>query len=430
MNLFFVKEHILKPSYNLMSSLSPVLAFKIRNLLYGSMINFERSTIVDGKIHNVFYLIDTSVINKNLKITGIQRVVLNICRSLPDSYTMGAFYGNKLITNNFLEREVSNPNNVEKEIDINHLKKIVLLDSSWSYKDSFCKIYNKINHDNCKVYAVVYDLIPIKHPHTVVNDAFRLMFINWHNMLLEKADHILCISRAVADDLKSYYEKSDLKREKFLEISYFPLGTDFKPIEEIVNSNVRKELIDFLVHKKTFLMVGTIEPRKGYITVLKAFTKLLEEGNDIKLIILGRDGWKNNDFREFLRRSKYNGKNILWLNDATDSELSWAYQNSSALIAASLDEGYGLPLIEGAHYGIPIICSDIPVFREVSQGYADYFKVLDSEDLVSVIKRWLAAEKHPDSKQIKAYTWKEATRIFFDIIEGSREPYKVLLPKE
>lgn len=188
---------------------------------------------------------------------------------------------------------------------------------------------------------------------------------------------------------------------------------------------VRKRLVRF-VNKPTFLMVGTIEPRKGHMVVLEAFTKLLDKGHDINLLILGREGWKNDDIREFISNSPYNKHNILWIDDSSDYELSWAYQNSSALIAASLDEGYGLPLIEGAYYGIPIICSDIPVFREVSQGHADFFKVFDSDDLVKVVERWLQSEVHPDSRKIRIYTWKEATEIFEDIIEGRQQPYKVL----
>lgn len=426
MNLKLIKEYILKPCYNFVSSLSPALAFKIRGILYGPLINFEKSIILDGTLNNVEYFVDTSVINRNLKITGIQRVVLNICRYLPNNYTTGAFYGNKLITNNFLERDSSNLYNAEKEINVKNLKKIILLDSSWSFKDKFCKIYDEIDHNQCKVYAVVYDLIPIKYPQTIVNDAFRLMFVNWHNMLLEKADHILCISKSVAEDVKAYYESSGIERDKPLDISYFSLGADFKPVKTIDTRYVRESIISFVLKRITFLMVGTIEPRKGHVVVLKAITKLLNEGYDVNLLIIGRDGWKNEDIKRSIYKNQYYNKNILWINDGKDEELSWIYQNCSALICASLDEGYGLPIIEGAHYGIPIICSDIPVFREVSQGYADYFKVFDSDDLAKVIESWLKADRHPDSKKIKIFTWKEATSFFEDIIEGRQEPYKAL----
>lgn len=426
MNLKLVKEYLLKPCYNFVSSLSPTLAFKVRDMLYGPLVNFEKSITIDGTLENVDIFIDTSVINKNLKITGIQRVVLKICRYLPDNYTTGAFYGNKLITNNFLKRDSSNLYNVEKEIDIKNLKKIILLDSSWSFKDTFCKIYDKIDHDQCKVYAVVYDLIPIKHPQTIVNDAFRLMFANWHNMLLEKADHILCISKSVADDVKAYYESSGIERKKPLDISYFPLGADFKPIKTIETRYVREKIVDFVLKRITFLMVGTIEPRKGHSVVLKSITKLLNKGYDVNLLIIGRDGWKNEDIKRSIYKNQYYNKNILWIKDGKDEDLSWAYQNCSALICASLDEGYGLPIIEGAHYGIPIICSDIPVFREVSQGYADYFHVSDYKNLSLVIKKWLASSQHPDSSNIKIYNWQEAANEFLRIIDEKVSPYKII----
>ena len=116
----------------------------------------------------------------------------------------------------------------------------------------------------------------------------------------------------------------------------------------------------------------------------------------------------------------------MWLDDANDIELAWCYQHACCLIATSKDEGYGLPLVEAAHYGVPIICSDIPVFREVAQGYADYFKVWDSSALADIIKQWLNSNEHPDSKNIKIYSWAEVTKIFMEIVNGEREPYKII----
>jgi glycosyltransferase involved in cell wall biosynthesis len=61
------------------------------------------------------------------------------------------------------------------------------------------------------------------------------------------------------------------------------------------------------------------------------------------------------------------------------------------LIAASYDEGFGLPLIEAAHYGLPILARDIPVFREVAGNHATYFVNGSATDLAAGINQWLAA---------------------------------------
>ena len=173
-------------------------------------------------------------------------------------------------------------------------------------------------------------------------------------------------------------------------------------------------------------MVGTLEPRKGHMVALQAFRKVIQEkGQDCRLLIIGHNGWKNDEIRKQLALPEYKDK-VLWIENATDAELRWAYAHSNALIAASKDEGFGLPLVEAAHFGLPIICSDIPIFREVTQGHADYFKVMDADDLARCMSEWLQTENHPDSHNIRIYTWQESAQEILDIIEGKVEPYKVL----
>lgn len=116
----------------------------------------------------------------------------------------------------------------------------------------------------------------------------------------------------------------------------------------------------------------------------------------------------------------------MWITDATDDELHWAYQHATALIAASKDEGFGLPLIEAAHFGLPVICSDISIFREVAGDHATYFKVMDAEALKNVIITWLKQDTHPDSKKIKLYTWKDSAQEIINILQGETKPYKIL----
>lgn len=67
-----------------------------------------------------------------------------------------------------------------------------------------------------------------------------------------------------------------------------------------------------------------------------------------------------------------------------------------------------MPLVEVAHYGLPIICSDIPIFREVTQGNADYFKAMDVDDLAKCITKWLKTEDLSDSFKIRIYSWQES----------------------
>lgn len=118
---------------------------------------------------------------------------------------------------------------------------------------------------------------------------------------------------------------------------------------------------------------------------------------------------------ERLRHHPQLHKRLFWLEGISDEYLEKVYAASTCLIAASYGEGFGLPLIEAAQYGLPIIARDIPVFREVAGNHA-YFYVDDNptgKGLSDAIKRWLLLWKNrtfPQSKGIKNMTWKQSAR--------------------
>ena len=74
-----------------------------------------------------------------------------------------------------------------------------------------------------------------------------------------------------------------------------------------------------------------------------------------------------------------------WLPKASDATLRGLYRSATSLIAASRDEGFGLPIVEAAKHGLPIIARDIPVFREVGCDGADYFSVTTGKGLSNFI---------------------------------------------
>lgn len=274
-------------------------------------------------------------------------------------------------------------------------------------------------------YKVPIDILPIKYPMFFINKLFVKNFTDWHDMALKYGNNIICISQSVADDIVKYFQEKNIFRREPLKIYNFPLGANFIDRKNINTKFVRRALKNF-VSNKTFLMVGTIEPRKGHMIALKAIINLVNQGENVKLLIIGKNGCKSDEFTEFISKSEYNKINIMWIEDASDYELIWAYQNSCALIAASLDEGYGLPIIEAAQFKLPIICSDIPVFHEVTQNLADFFKPFDSDDLALTIKKWIKNNRHPNSSMIRLYTWEEAANIFADIVNDKIVPYKIL----
>jgi glycosyltransferase involved in cell wall biosynthesis len=162
-----------------------------------------------------------------------------------------------------------------------------------------------------------------------------------------------------------------------------------------------------------FLMVGTLEPRKGHAQVLAAFEVLWQGGSDVNLIIVGKKGWMSDDLADRLRHHGQSGKRLIWLEGLSDESLEAVYATSHCLIAASEGEGFGLPLIEAAQKRLPIIARDIAVFREVTGEYAFYFADGEPRALAGSILQWLAlfaTGHHPKSDNMPWLTWQQSAQ--------------------
>jgi glycosyltransferase involved in cell wall biosynthesis len=123
-----------------------------------------------------------------------------------------------------------------------------------------------------------------------------------------------------------------------------------------------------------------------------------------------------------LRRHPQAGQRLLWLEDAPDVLLDALYSTSSCLLAASEMEGFGLPIIEAAQHGLPVLARDIGVFREVAQDHAFYFKGVQPADLAAAVQVWSAlhsAGLAPDSRKMDWLTWQQSADALFDVINDS-----------
>jgi len=257
---------------------------------------------------------------------------------------------------------------------------------------------------------VVYDLLCIRYPR-FFREGGRDTFQRWLEVVSE-SDGLIAISRAVATQLREWLDERDRQAgESFHrpEIDWFHLGGDLEAHERDVSTSVSPMMEALDRSHSTFLMVGTLEPRKAHGQVLEAFDRLWEEGRDINLVIVGKPGWHVESLVDTLNDHEQRGRHLFWLSDCDDATLRWLYQHSSCLIAASHDEGFGLPLIEAARHHLPILARDIPVFREVAGEHASYFSATDAGDVAGALCDWLEAQaqgRHVRSDAMEWQSWK------------------------
>jgi glycosyltransferase involved in cell wall biosynthesis len=266
------------------------------------------------------------------------------------------------------------------------------------------------------IYFVVYDLIPLMYPEWFYgtnawfegND-YLALFNYWFECVSEEGDGLICISDSVRNDLRTWLSRHKPKRVELPRLEYFHLGSDIS--ESIPSTGLPPDAEDVLTQlnaSTTFLMVGTLEPRKGHALALEAIERLWAQGSDAKLVFVGRAGWKVDELVERIKAHPKLGKQLFWLDGISDEYLRRVYASSSALLALSLAEGFGLPLVEAAHYRVPLVVRDIPVFREICGASATYFAGTSANDLLAVLTTWLRDREvgtclYPDNMEVLSW---------------------------
>jgi glycosyltransferase involved in cell wall biosynthesis len=265
---------------------------------------------------------------------------------------------------------------------------------------------------------LVYDLLPIQFPH-YWEPQIHLLHQQWLNTIT-KFDGAVCISKTIAHELSAWVEKNGPSRQRPFMVNWFHLGAEMdnvSPSEELPPN--AKDVLKKLHNCNSFLMVGTLEPRKGHTQVLDSFEQLWQSGQNVNLVIVGKQGWMVDDLVQRLRSHPELNKRLFWLEGISDEYLEKVYAACTCLIAASYGEGFGLPLIEAAQHKLPIIARDIPVFREVAGEYAYYFDGKEPDALAEAVKEWTILYKndeHPKSDSMPWLTWKQSAEQLLEII--------------
>ena len=277
-------------------------------------------------------------------------------------------------------------------------------------------IYRQMRHQGVGVYFVVYDLLPVLHP-----DCFPLgteqAHADWLGVVAENSG-ALCISKSVAEEYRSWISINNIDSSASVESFY--LGSDIgNSIPTFGLPNDANFVLSQLKKRNSFILVGTIEPRKGYAQVLSSFEQLWASGVNVNLVIVGKKGWNMESFVDRLLTHPERGSRLFWLEGISDEYLEMVYGACTCLIAASIGEGFGLPLIEAAKHGLPIISRDIPVFREVAGDNAFFFNVQNSGQFSAYILNWIelhALNEHPKSSGVSCFSWQDSARMLLDCL--------------
>ena len=315
-------------------------------------------------------LTDVSVIIRNDAQTGIQRVVRAVWTNLLEQsgtnfdvvpVYAGRTHGYRYARPDFLSQPVTE-RLLGKPVKVAAGDRFLGLDLSAHLLPSYERQLKMWRAEGLTAHLIVYDLLPLQRPAWFTEKTVR-RFNRWLEVVRDNCDQALCISDQVAHDLRGYLSVAAARPA----VGRLPLAGDIEsscPSRGIDAATARA--IEYAKRSPAVLMVGTIEPRKGYDVALAAFEHLWQELGDQApaLIIIGKPGWRTDSLQRSLRTHAQSGRRLFWLSTVSDEGLARLYEASRGVLLASHAEGFGLPAVEAAMHSKHALVRDLPVFRE------------------------------------------------------------------
>ena len=218
-------------------------------------------------------------------------------------------------------------------------------------------------HSRCiKCAAIFYDAIPYK-----LSDIYPVNFTNAHieyMTMLDQMDSVFSISETSNSDLLTFLNTTSTRG--------LLLEQRLKAVALPAEFPVRKRLDETKQRNSdlcTILAIGTVEPRKNHLGLLKAF--LVAEKHSqrkLKLVLVGSSDTFDHELSDKVEALINQSKNIVWIKDANDTVLEQQYYEADFTIFPSIEEGFGLPIVESLWLGRPCICANFGQMMELATG--------------------------------------------------------------
>jgi glycosyltransferase involved in cell wall biosynthesis len=260
---------------------------------------------------------------------------------------------------------------------------------------------------NRNVVLTVHDLAFMRFP-----DSNFKWFIDKYSRMVRKnaarAKRILASSRSTAGDIQEFFG-TDPDKIEAVHLAADPVFKKLAPYK------VDRALPRSLGIKRPYILsVGTIEPRKDFVTLIKAYSLARDRDPDLghQLVMAGRTGWKSEASYEAREKSAYTD-DIIFTGRLTDEELVQLYNQARLFVYTSVFEGFGLPPLEAMSCGVPVIASDSSSITEVvgdagimvqpgnAEGFADsIINTLGDKDLLNRLSE-------RSLLRAKSFSWQE-----------------------
>ena len=216
------------------------------------------------------------------------------------------------------------------------------------------------------IVATIHDLYPYEYPE---NFGYPQVWFNqlFLRQCIKNSDGLSCVSKCTLEALEQYF--SEIKQTKQSEVIYN--FVDFTGISPKPPNQLKDDTAPFL------LTVAQHRKNKNLDLLIQSYRDLLDNHSlpaETKLIIVGSSGPETEKLFDLVQTFKLKAK-VTFLSGLGDEELRWLYEHAELFIIPSSTEGFCLPLVEALTLTCSVVCSDIPIFREVGSADCSYFQL-------------------------------------------------------
>ena len=190
------------------------------------------------------------------------------------------------------------------------------------------------------------------------------------------------------------------------------------------------------VEEQFILFVGTVEPRKNLLTLVRAFERILRTTSvRLQLVIAGEKGWLSDDLMTYLNASGIHDR-VLFTGHLPDDDLRALYSACLVFVYPSLYEGFGLPLLEAMSCGAPVVTSNVPSIVETAGDAARLISPTDVDELSRAIMDLATDAKEREYrstagiKHAQKFSWEQTAAATFDIYQRILSHKKAQKPQK
>jgi glycosyltransferase involved in cell wall biosynthesis len=235
---------------------------------------------------------------------------------------------------------------------------------------------------------------------------------------LTRVDQAITVSATMKAEILAFHPGA--------KVSVIYNGLNPRLFSEVTEGEAYAVRCKFGLPTEFVLAVGHFETRKNYLRLIDAIALLRDRGFDCNLVIVGNDSGERRLVEERVGSAKLTN-NVKILTGLSDQEVRCIYRLSRLFAFPSSYEGFGIPILEAMAAGIPVILSDIPVFREITENQVIYFTPASAEAMAAAIEQTLSSSGQMDA--LRAYGHRRVQDFSFERISAQLAELYMSSPK-